>query len=186
MSTYSPWKYIPFKKRIRGAFIGSIAVGLFIFLHDYIADFFTKNNTEAPHNSMSQEDQTLSILFLGAMFLVLIGIIAYSQIWVLDKVIIDTKRKTIRILIRKFDTIIDKGEFDIDENLKVKVQIKRGHIKKSPITVIRIKYGKKIIFTQSNSNFMGAPNWTSASFLHIRDEVENIKQFNFSSLQYKG
>jgi heme/copper-type cytochrome/quinol oxidase subunit 2 len=181
MATYSPQKYIPFKKRIRNAFIGALAAVCFLTFH-----ILTENHSTKQPDTLSQSEQTLLIIvFIIIPLLFVIGLIVYTQVWVLDKIVIDPKRKKIRVIIRKFDTVVDKGEYDIDDNLKVKINIKTGH-KKEPITAMRIKYGKKIIFTQSNSDFAGAPNWAGSSFTNIRDEAENIKQFNFSSLHYKG
>src|ERR1700722_10213386 len=124
MITISPSPYVPFKKRVKRAFIGLLA--LTIFMGIFIGSV-NASSTYHPQPQQGQMDPTLKIeliAFMASVIFLLFGVVILCQVWVLDSIIIDEKRKKIKVLTRKLDELIDKGEFDIDDNLKIKISSK--------------------------------------------------------------
>ncbi|HXB10921.1 MAG TPA: hypothetical protein VNZ45_02965 [Bacteroidia bacterium] len=172
MITITPEKYIPFKRRIRNAFIGAfiLAIGLGSFI---AIGNLSSNTTQAAVNQTESPNFKLQMYcFLGGMVLLFCGVVVLSQAWILDSIMIDEKTKKLKILYRKFDRVVDKGEYDID-NIKIKI-ITKHPPNSQPTQTLIIKYGKKRIVNQNNTTFAGTPGWTKELYAKVKEEVEKI------------
>jgi hypothetical protein len=177
MITITPAEYIPFKRRVRSAFIGSLVMAIALSGVIIEGNMHT-GTTPQKQEAMSPELKIQMAVFLSLAILFVCGIVVLSQAFILDSIVIDEKKKKMKILFRKFDEIVEKGEYDIDDNLKVKIITKHpGHGKTSQTMVI--KYGKKRIITQNNTAFAGTPGWTNALYTKVKEETERIAQLNF-------
>ncbi len=101
----------------------------------------------------------------------LIGLL--SQIWILQSVEIDERSKKVRVRIFRFDKIIDKGEYDINDNLKVYVNA----MKKGGGTYnLVFKYGKKKIWSETISGgLMRFSGWTTQMFKEVVNAIDNLR-----------
>ncbi|HXP49611.1 MAG TPA: hypothetical protein VN922_06655, partial [Bacteroidia bacterium] len=100
-------------------------------------------------------------------------ILILAQAWIIDTVIIDSDRKKIRVLIRSFNKQVDKGEYDIDDKLKITIKIR--HAQYGDLHQLGIKYGRKTIWGQSDSPVAGAAGWNYAMFLKVAETVEQVR-----------
>jgi hypothetical protein len=162
MTTICPPTYTPFIKRVGGILklIGTLM--LFIIVAAIIS--------RPPGN-----DWLAFISLFGGLGVFLSALFCLSQVWVLDKVIIDEEKRKIRILIRKFNKIVDKGEYNIDTNLKITIKA----IKNAPIGNyrFRIKYGKKRIFG-FETTLGNKSNWSYDLSLSIVNSVNTVLTSN--------
>ncbi|HTB31910.1 MAG TPA: hypothetical protein VK808_07785 [Bacteroidia bacterium] len=103
----------------------------------------------------------------------------HFAIYSFDSIVIDEERKTIHIKIRKFDKIVDKGEYPIDNNLAVKIA------KKKNAAAVSIR----LFFFYKNERIVPkgtmGDGWNLEMYTTICDEVEKIKKTN-PSIQVLG
>ncbi len=171
MVTICPKRYVPFKNRVLKVY--KVAGILLIVV---IAGAAIKR---LPGN-----DWLAFISLFGGLGVFLCALFTLSQIWVLDSIIIDEENKTMRVLIRRFDKLIDKGEYNIDN--KLFIQIKGVRNAPQGNYRFRIKYaGKRVFgFETTLGDQSNWPYYLSLSIINKVNEVRNDNINNTISVNY--
>ena len=153
MLTFTPKEYRPFKRRIVPALLATLLMPIIMSIIAYRSNTLIYN-----------------IEFGGILSLFVFPLGLYYAIYNFDSIVLDEKRKTIHIQIRKFDKIIDKGEYPIDGNLVIEI------VKK----VNAAGVSHRFLFAYKDERIVpsgtSGDGWTLEMYKNVCDEVEKIKK----------
>ena len=114
---------------------------------------------------------------LSLLFVLPLGM--HFAIYSFDSIVIDEERKTIHIKIRKFDKIVDKGEYPIDNNLAVKIAKKKN----AAAVSIRLFFSIRMKESFQRALWVMGGIWKCTQLFVMK--VEKIKKTN-PSIQVLG
>ncbi len=165
--TIKPVRYLPFKTRVFRSIVATICFfdvqELFFLAIGYFKGFDKYVIVGFP---------ILIVLFIPLFIL--------SEVWVLDSVVLDSARKTIRVKTRRLDKLIDKGEQDINNGLKITTYASsyRNYVSNTVFVPSRllIRRGWKIIWVQYVGLYNVTDCWTYQLFNQIKTEANKIQE----------
>jgi len=167
-------------RRIRGALFLVIGLGVGAVAQGLLQSSF-RGTSHIDPNSITVVAECTAIVFI---LLITIGLL--SQIWVLYSIEIDTDLKKVRVKIKRFDKVIDKGEYNLDADFIAEIKIKKRVFGGAKYTgagrteidtyVLVLKYGSKKIWSETQSPLLGDfSGWTPHKFYEVVNAINDLK-----------
>ncbi len=158
----------PFKKRA-GLAIKVFVTMLFIGLVARIVEEIFSGRLTATQKS--NDEAAIIVVIAGVVAFCLLGFI--SQIWVLDSVSVDENTRKIIVRIRRFDKVVIKGEYHIDDKLILRID--RKTLRTGEAYRLLIKYGSKRVWSESISPASHFSGWDDYKFYNIINAVKALR-----------
>jgi hypothetical protein len=168
---FTPDEYIPFKRRIRRAFMSSAVLTIAIYAAAILKSYGFNNSF---HIASPLPFYTV----LAGVFVMFFILLCIRQYKTLDSLVIDTEKRTLKIVLRKKDEPFVKGIYELNSiSLSLTPRLKSAR-KLNFKFVIRNR--PKILWQESNMLPLNLTPWNADLFQQVMDTFKELNGYQVS------
>lgn len=163
---FAPETYIPFKRR-------TLQTLPYSFVFTFVIIGISVWRSSGPEN-VKVHWPFLSFLFL-ILFAFIYVLSCLGSIKVLDSIVLDRDKKTLKIIIRKYDTIQVLGEYPVDKNLKLILTPRSKFGQALNFNFRVLQTGRRLLVREIGGVLVRKSAWKIAELKQLINSFEEFK-----------